>query len=96
MRHIKDVLQEILENIKQQDKCIYTFQEGCNYCGISASFMYKQTSKGNIKFYKPEGKLIYFRKEDLETWMLRNPQSTNEEQQDIANAYTFNRNKSKS
>jgi len=95
MNTIKEVLEEILENLKQQDKCIYTFQEGCNYCGISASFMYRQTSKGNIRFYKPEGKIIYFKKEDLDNWMLRNPQSTNEEQQEIANFYSFNRKKSK-
>lgn len=96
MKKVTELLNEILENIKQQGKSIFTLKESCNYCGISASFMYKLTSKGNIKFYKPEGKLIYFRKEDLEAWMLGNPQSTNEEQQDIANAYTFNRNKSKS
>lgn len=95
MKTIKQVLHEILENLKQKDKSIYTFQEGCNYCGISTSFMYKQTSKGNIRFYKPEWKIIYFKKEDLDNWMLRNPQSTNEEQQEIANNYSFNRKKSK-
>lgn len=95
MKTIKEVLNEILESLNQKDKSIYTFQEGCNYCGISASFMYKQTSQGKIKFYKPEGKLIYFRKEDLDSWMLRNPQSTIEEQQGIANSYSFNRKKTR-
>ena len=95
MRQINEVLEEILESLTQKDKNIYTFQEGCNYCGVSASFMYKQTSQGKIKFYKPEGKLIYFHREDLEFWMLRNPQSTILEQQEIANAYSFNRRKTR-
>lgn len=95
MKTIKQVLNEILENLKQKDKSIYTFQEGCNYCGVSASFMYKQTSKGKIKFYKPEGKIIFFKRIDLDTWMLRNPQSTIEEQQEIANKYSFNKKRSK-
>lgn len=91
MRQINEVLEEILESIKQRDKGVYTFQEGCNYCGVSASFMYKQTSRGKIKFYKPEGKIIFFKKEDLDTWMLRNPQSTLEEQQESANSYSFHK-----
>lgn len=93
MKTIKEVLSEILENLKQKDKEIFTFQEGCNYCGISSSFMYKQTSRGNIRFYKPEGKIIYFKKEDLDNWMLRNPQSTIEEQQEIASSYSLKRKK---
>lgn len=91
MKSIREVLSEILYNLKQKDKRIYTFQEGCDYCGVSTSFMYKQTSQGKIKFYKPEGKLIYFNKEDLDFWMLRNPQSTIEEQKEIANSYSFSR-----
>lgn len=93
MKTVKQVLEEILENLQQTSKEVYTFQEGCNYCGISSSFMYKQTSKGKIRYFKPEGKLIYFRKEDLDAWMLRNPQSTFEEQQDIANSYSLKRKK---
>tara|TARA_R110002072_G_scaffold37715_18_gene109966 strand:- start:6927 stop:7214 length:288 start_codon:yes stop_codon:yes gene_type:complete len=94
MKTIKEVLSEILESLKQKDKSIYTFQEGCNYCGISPSSMYKHTSANRIRHFKPQGKLIYFQKEDLDNFMLRNPQSTIEEQQDIAASYSLNRKKS--
>lgn len=95
MKSIIQILWEILKILRQKDKNIYGFEDGCEYCGISPSYMYKQTSKGKIKHYKPEGKLIFFRKEDLDNWMLRNPQSTLEEQQEIANSYSYNRNKSR-
>ena len=60
-------------------KPILTFDEGCMYTGLSKSYMYKHTSNGNIPFFKPEGRKIYFKREDLENWMLRNRQSSNDE-----------------
>ena len=60
-------------------KPILTFEEGCQYTGLSKSYMYKHTSAGNIPFYKPEGRKIYFRRVDLDHWMLRNRQDSNEE-----------------
>lgn len=60
-------------------KPILTFEEGCQYTGLSKSWMYKLTSTGKIPFYKPEGRKIYFKKSDLEDWMLRNRQSSNAE-----------------
>ncbi len=54
-------------------KEIYTLQEACIYMGISKSTMYKLTSQSRaITFFKPSGKLIYFRKKDLDDFMLRN------------------------
>ena len=60
-------------------KPILTFEEGCRYTGLSKSYMYKHTSAGNIPYYKPEGRKIYFKKAELEEWMLRNRQSSNTE-----------------
>ncbi len=84
MEHIKDVLDKILEQIKP----VLTFEEACIYCGMSKSSMYKHTSANKIPYYKPEGKLIYFKREELDEWMLRNRQSTQEERVEIANSYT--------
>ena len=87
MEHIKDVLDEILSRL-DATKPVLTFEEGCKYCGISKSKMYKHTSSGEIAFSKPGGKLIYFNREDLEQWMLSNRQSSNEEKERIANTYS--------
>ena len=60
-------------------KPILTLEEASQYTGLSKSHMYRHTSAGNIPFYKPEGRKIYFKKSELEEWMLRNRQSSNEE-----------------
>ena len=53
-------------------KKILCSKEAAEYLGVSTSFLYKLTSGGRITFYKPSGKLIYFRVEDLDSWMLQN------------------------
>lgn len=40
------------------------------------SAVYRLTSERRIVFFKPEGKKIFFKREDLESWMLSNPIST--------------------
>lgn len=53
-------------------KEILSFQEAIMYMDVSASFLYKMTSKKAIDFTKPNGGKIYFKKTDLDKWMLRN------------------------
>ncbi|SHG35002.1 DNA binding domain-containing protein, excisionase family [Salegentibacter echinorum] len=60
-------------------KPILTFEEACKYAGLSKSYMYQHTSNGNIPFYKPEGRKIYFKTRELESWMLRNRSASKEE-----------------
>lgn len=60
-------------------KDVLTLEEACKYSGLSKSYMYQHTSAGNIPFYKPEGRKIYFKRTELETWMLRNRHSSKDE-----------------
>ena len=46
--------------------------EACKYLGISKNYMYKLTSKRLIKYTKPLGKNIYFKKEDLDEFAFSN------------------------
>ncbi|QSS97818.1 helix-turn-helix domain-containing protein [Psychroflexus sp. ALD_RP9] len=57
-------------------KKVLTFKEACLYSGISESSMYKHTHNRTVPFYKPNGKLIYFKRSELENWMLQNRHST--------------------
>jgi len=70
-------------------KEILTFDEACIYMGVSRSFMYKCTSTNRIPHYKPSGRIIYFKKEELSEWMLQNRVSTSEEIAMKATAYTM-------
>jgi len=64
-----------LDRIEQYaiaQKTVLTFDEACNYTGLAKSFMYKLTSTGKICHFKPNGKMIYFERAELEKWLLRN------------------------
>lgn len=60
-------------------KEIFSLEEACLFLSISKSKMYKMTSANKITFYKPEGKALYFRKADLEAFMLRNKITSNDD-----------------
>lgn len=67
-------------------KNILCFKEALKYLNVSESFLYKKTALRVITFYKPSGKLIYFKKEDLDSWLLQNKvKSIDETEQDLNN-----------
>ena len=79
-------IKNILEKQNLVSKDILNFEEALSYLKVSKSFLYKMTSKGEITYYKPNGKLIYFKRSDLDDWMLRNEVSgTNELEDEIDN-----------
>lgn len=65
-----DKLERLIESQSIYHKEILTFREGCRYCNFKASHMYKLTSQNKIPFYKPNGKLIFFRRSELDAWLL--------------------------
>ena len=70
-----------LENIetlllKQGDDKPLTLEEAAKYLNLSKSQMYKLTSTGKIEFYRPEGKKIYFDRQELRKWLMRNRNAT--------------------
>ncbi len=58
-------------------KRVLTFKEACLYASIKPSYMYKLTSASKIAHYKPNNGAIYFEREELEAWLLKNRVSTN-------------------
>ena len=51
-------------------KDVLTFEQAHKYLGISPSQLYKLTHARAIAAYKPGGKLLYFRRADLDGWVL--------------------------
>ena len=66
-------------------KHILSADEAAAFLGLKHSYLYKLTSDKKIKFFKPLGKLIYFRKEDLEDFLLQNPSEALPKEQQTAN-----------
>lgn len=74
-------------------KEILSFNEAVKYLDVSKSFLYKLTSTNKISFSKPNNKLIYFQRIDLDNWMLQNRnESIGVLQEDLNNYLNRNRN----
>ncbi|MCJ7933824.1 MAG: helix-turn-helix domain-containing protein [Chryseobacterium sp.] len=54
------------------EKEIISFKEALAYLDVSPSLLYKLTSQRAIRYFKPNGGKIYFKKTDLDSWMLQN------------------------
>ncbi len=72
LREIKDYM--TMQSILQKE--IFTLKEAAIYLGISTSYLYKLTSARAIPFYKPAAKLNFFRKRELNDWLLKNRHAT--------------------
>lgn len=62
------------QNLVRKD--VLNFNETCDYLELSHSHLYKLTSSGAIPHYKPNGKKIYFKRSELDEWVLRNRTAT--------------------
>ena len=52
-------------------KTVLTIDEAAAYTGISVSSIYKLTSTQGIPHYKPRGKMLYFNRAELDSWLLQ-------------------------
>jgi len=77
------------------EKTILNLTELSVYTGISKSYLYKLTHYGKIPYSKPFGKLIFFDKNDVDSWLLSNKQLTSTELDIQASTYATLKSKSK-
>jgi excisionase family DNA binding protein len=79
---VLEKLNSIEKMLKEQNmlkKEVLTFNEAAIYLEVSHSHLYKMTSSGAVPFYKPNGKKLYFKREELDAWLLSNRSSSKEE-----------------
>jgi excisionase family DNA binding protein len=55
-----------------RSKEVMSLREAAQYMNISKSFLYKLTCSRAISFSKPGAKIIFFKRSDLDEWMLTN------------------------
>ena len=89
MKKIEERVEE-LEAMVYQAKNVLTLEEASKFLNISKSYLYKLTSAQQIPHYKPSGKMVYFERTALESWMRQNPVSTIALVGDVAQNYIMN------
>jgi len=87
----EQIVKELAERVALTQKAVLTSEEVARYLGISLSRLYKLTSAKEIPHYKPNGKINYFERAEIEAWALRNRIATNAEINEKAMALSTRR-----
>ena len=80
-----------LENLVLHSKNVLSFEEASRFLNLSISYLYKLTSGNLIPHYKPQGKMLYFEKTELEAWLRQNPIRTQAQTEAEAQKYVLAR-----
>ncbi len=81
------IIEQKLEEQNLLKKEVLNFNEAIRYLDISASHMYKLTSQKLIPHFCPQGKKLYFNRIELDEWLQRNRQVTEDEIESMAANY---------
>lgn len=76
-----------IEKMLLANKAVLSMTEVALYTGLSMSYLYKLTSTGGIPCYKPLGKHIYFKKDEIDQWLLSNRKTPSSEIEQQADTY---------
>ncbi len=87
---IKENQFKIIQLLSEQ-KTVLQLDDAASYIGFSKSYLYKLTSSNAIPHYKPQGKQIYFDKNELDQWLLRNRVKTVDEVEKEATDHLLNK-----
>lgn len=79
-----DILVQI-RNLMLLNKEVLNIDEVSLYTGYEKSYLYKLTSEVKIPHFKPGGKSIFFKREEINEWLTRNPIKTRHQIEDEAN-----------
>lgn len=95
---ILDKLTEIASKLDEQNilqKAVLNFDEACKYLNVSPSHLYKLTSQKQIPHFCPQGKKLYFRRDEIDQWLQRNRQAASDEIEKLATDYVIRNKRSK-
>lgn len=84
---LKELADLITANIIRTTKEVLTSDEAAKYMGISKSYLYKLTMQQKVPHYKPTGKMCYFNRMELESWLQSNRVATANEISEQAQSY---------
>ena len=80
-----------IEGLLLQKKKVLNFDEAVTLTGYSKSYLYRLTSSNSIPHYKPSGKVIFFDREELESYLLSHKSNSLEELDKQASNYLLNK-----
>lgn len=87
----EDLILKRLETIERYSllaaKNVLTIEDVVSLTGLTKAHIYKLTCNKQIPHYKPNNRLLYFDRKEIEDWMRRNRQNTHAEAEQAAVSY---------
>ena len=80
-------IERLLTRQTMLQKEVLNFNEAAEYLELSLSHLYRLTSTKQIPHFCPQGKKLYFNRQELDAWLQRNRQTTTEEIEKMATDY---------
>lgn len=68
-------IEQLLSKQGLLQKEVLSLADACEYLNVSASYLYKMTCKNEVPHDVPTGKKIFFKRSELDEWLLRNRQA---------------------
>jgi excisionase family DNA binding protein len=84
-------LTEIKRYTLLQAKSVLTLDDVVLLTGLSKSHLYRLTCTHQIPFYKPNGKTVFFDRNEIEAWMRQNRVGTQQEAESGAIRYILDK-----
>lgn len=72
LNHLLTEVNALKENLTF-NKSIFNVKDFSLYSGIKESYIYKIVGNHEVSFSKPGGKMLFFSKEDVDSYLLKNP-----------------------
>ena len=85
-------IDELKKLIVINSKEVLSIDECAAFTNLSVPHLYRLTSQRIIPFYKPQGGKIYFKKSEIENWLLQGRQATDSEIRSRATTYCVTHN----
>jgi excisionase family DNA binding protein len=80
---------DILTNAVLSNKQTLSIEEAAIYAALSVSYLYKLTSTQQIPHFKPRGKMVYFDRSELDSWLRQNRIKTTAEIETAATTHVL-------
>lgn len=90
-----DEIEALLKRQYALSKEILTLEEAADFLSLSKSAIYKLTSRKEIPYYNPGGKKIFFKRTELENWILSSKSISVDEVDDEITSYLSRTQKSR-
>lgn len=87
MRELLERLEAIERNTLLGAKQVLTRSDVAILTGLTTATIYKLTTERRIPHYKPNGRLLYFDRKEIEEWMKQNRVGTTQEAEREAAKY---------